>query len=188
MPIDIPMRFEAEPLLWVVEEVYSEAECRAFIDFIEASSPALASNNPQYRDQDRVMRDDPQAASELFCRLRPHLPERMGALTVLGLNERLRFYRYRSGQRFSPHMDHWYRPSDRQITLHTVLVYFNDDFEGGETRFVEQLERVVRPRRGLVAIFQHKIRHEGCEVRRGKKYAMRTDVIYEAPDTIGSTG
>ncbi len=69
-----------------------------------------------------------------------------------------------------------------------VLVYFNDDFEGGETRFVKQLDRVVRPRRGLVAIFQHKIRHEGCEVRRGKKYAMRTDVIYQAPDTIGSTG
>jgi hypothetical protein len=85
-------------------------------------------------------------------------------------------------------MDHWYRPNDRQITLHTVLVYLNDDFEGGETRFVQQLERVVRPQRGLVAIFQHKIRHEGCEVRRGNKYAMRTDVVYQAPEVIRNTG
>lgn len=182
------MGFEAGRLLWTVEDVYSAEECREFVDFIESSSPTLSTNNPMYRDQDRVMRDDPQTASELFRRLRSHLPQRMGSLTLLGLNERLRFYRYRRGQRFSPHMDHWYQPNERQITLHTVLVYFNDDFEGGETRFQEQLESVVRPRPGLAAVFQHKIRHEGCEIRRGTKYAMRTDVIYEAPDAIKSTG
>lgn len=65
-----------------------------------------------------------------------------------------------------------------------MLVYFNDDFEGGETRFIEHLEDVVIPRRGLVALFQHKIRHEGCAVRRGTWYAMRTDAIYEADERI----
>ena len=49
---------------------------------------------------------------------------------------------------------------------------------GGETRFQEQLEETVVPRAGRVAIFQHKLRHEGCEVTRGIKYAMRTDVVY----------
>ena len=73
-------------------------------------------------------------------------------------------YRYRTGQKFEPHMDHWYRPSESQITLHTVLVYFNDDFEGGETRFQEQIEQTIIPKSGMVAIFQHKIRHEGCPV------------------------
>lgn len=72
----------------------------------------------------------------------------------------------------------WYRPDDAHVTLHTVLVYFNDDFTGGETRFMEQVETTVVPRPGRVAIFQHKLRHEGCEVASGTKYAMRTDVIY----------
>ena len=71
-------------------------------------------------------------------------------------------------------MDHWYRPSSFQITLHTVLVYFNDDFEGGETRFSEQLDRVITPQRGMVAIFQHKLRHEGCAVRSGMKSGRPT--------------
>jgi prolyl 4-hydroxylase len=106
----------------------------------------------------------------------------------VGLNDRLRMYRYRSGQRFAPHMDHWYRPNERQVTLLTVLVYFNDDFEGGETRFLEQLDRVVVPQRGRAAIFQHKVRHEGCEVRSGTKYAMRSDAIYEAPEPIERVG
>jgi hypothetical protein len=85
-------------------------------------------------------------------------------------------------------MDHWYRPNDRQITLHTVLVYFNDDFEGGETAFHEQFDRLVSPKPGMVAIFQHKLRHEGRAVLRGTKYAMRSDVIYEADDIIGRAG
>lgn len=188
MPLDIPMRFETEPLLWRVDAVFTPSECAAFIDFIERSSPALATNNPLYRNQDRVMLDDPAAAADLLRRLRPHLQENVGTLRLVGINERLRFYRYRPGQRFEPHMDHWYQPNERQITLHTLLVYFNDDFEGGETRFHEQVEDVVRPRPGLAIIFQHKLRHEGCEVRRGTKYAMRSDVVYESDQPIGRKG
>jgi hypothetical protein len=36
----------------------------------------------------------------------------------------------------------------------------------------------------MAASFQHKIRHEGCRVRRGVKYAMRSDVIYEGLESI----
>ena len=176
--LTVPMRFEDEKLLWSVDDVYSPEECARFVNLIEASSPELATNNALYRDQDRVIRDDAAIATELFRRLRAHLPERMGDLHLLGLNERLRFYRYKPGQRFPPHMDHWYRPSETRITLHTVLVYFNDDFEGGETRFQEQLGETIVPSAGRVAIFQHKLRHEGCEVTRGIKYAMRTDTIF----------
>ncbi len=179
MTIEVPIRFESEPLLWVVDDIYSVEECRKFIQFIERSSPKLATNNPLYRNQDRVIIDDFNKSQELFKRLRSHLPEKMGQLILIGLNERLRFYRYQVGQSFSPHMDHWYRPNDHQITLHTVLVYFNDDFEGGETIFQEQLDQIVVPKPGRVAIFQHKIRHEGSEVRKGIKYAMRTEVIYQ---------
>ena len=188
MPIDIPTRFEKEPLLLSVPDVYSAEECQRFISLIESGAPSLATNNPLYRDQDRVIRDDPQVAAELLSRLRPHLPVVMGPLRLVGLNDRLRMYRYRPGQRFEPHTDHWYQPSSNRITLYTVLVYFNDDFEGGETRFQEQLDETIVPRRGLTAIFQHKIRHEGCPVRRGTKYAMRSDVLYETDDAIRTPG
>jgi Rps23 Pro-64 3,4-dihydroxylase Tpa1-like proline 4-hydroxylase len=180
----VPMRFADAPLLWVVEDVYSPTECAELVRCIEQWSPRIATNNPIYRDQDRVIRDDPSFAADLFARLRPHLPASIGPLSIVGLNERLRFYRYQAGQQFAPHMDHWYQPDHRHITLLTVLTYFNDDFRGGETRFMEQLERTVTPRPGLVAIFQHKIRHEGRAVTAGRKYAMRTDVMYASPSPI----
>lgn len=183
----VPMRFPDVPLLWTVHRVFNAAECRERIRRIEAWGPELATNNPMYRDQDRVMRDDPTESARLLDRLRPHLPERIGELRLHSMNVRLRYYRYTPGQRFAAHMDHWYQPNDRQITLLTTLTYFNGGLEGGETRFTEQVDAVVEPEAGLCAIFQHKIRHEGRPVVRGTKYAMRADVIYEAPSPIELT-
>lgn len=188
MAIDIPMRFADAAQLWTITDVYSANECAEFIAGIEQVGAGLATNNPIYRDQDRVVVDDEAVAEDLFRRLRPQLPESMGSLRLVGLNPRLRMYRYAAGQRFAPHTDHWYCPSDRQITLHSVLVYFNDDFAGGETRFSEPLEQTIVPRRGAALVFQHKLRHEGCEVRGGRKYAMRTDVIYAADQTLRLPG
>jgi prolyl 4-hydroxylase len=186
VPIPLPFRFDAHPLLWTVPNIYSPAECRDIIQKIDAAAPTLATNNPLHRNQDRVMVDDHEAADDLFSRLEPHLPKAIEQFRLIGLNERLRYYRYAPGQEFIEHMDHWYRPSPNRITLHTVLVYFNGDFTGGETRFSEQLDRVVIPEAGLVAIFQHKVRHEGCRVTSGVKYAMRTELLFEAPGEIGS--
>jgi hypothetical protein len=49
-----------------------------------------------FRDQDRVIRDDPEMSADLFRRLPPHIPSRMGNFVLVGLNERPRMYRYRS--------------------------------------------------------------------------------------------
>lgn len=182
LSLRIPFRFDSVALLWVVENIYSAEECSDFISLIERKKPNLATNNPIYRDQDRVIIDDVETANKLFERLKPHLPETMGDFKLQRLNEKLRFYRYKPGQKFAPHMDHWYQPNDFEITLLTVLTYLNSDFTGGETRFMEQIKAVVQPKQGSVAIFQHKIRHEGCEVIRGTKYAFRTDVIYRIGD------
>ena len=178
-PLNVDFRYESTPLLWQLENIYSVLECQQFIQKIEAQAPQLATNNPLYRNQDRVMIDDPKTSQDLFNRIKDSLPETMGEFKLYKLNERLRFYRYTKGQRFAPHMDHWYQASDSEISLLTVLVYFNSDFKGGETRFMEQFEKIVEPEAGKVAIFQHKIRHEGCEVLQGTKYALRTDVMYQ---------
>jgi hypothetical protein len=60
------MRFADTPLLWTAPDVYSPAECQRIVGEIDRANPSLATNNPTYRDQDRVMRDDPSAGAELF--------------------------------------------------------------------------------------------------------------------------
>ena len=39
---------------------------------------------------------------------------------------------------------------------------------------------------GMVLVFDHAIMHEGSELKKGRKYSMRTDVMYSA-ETIPKT-
>jgi hypothetical protein len=56
------------------------------------------------------------------------------------------------------------------------MVYLNDDFEGGTTDFRDG--DVIAPKRGMALLFEHRLIHQGAPVTRGKKYVMRTDVMY----------
>jgi hypothetical protein len=61
------------------------------------------------------------------------------------------------------------------------MVYLNADFSGGETKFYNEdreLHVTVRPERGMALGFVHSQLHEGAPVVRGRKYVLRTDVMY----------
>jgi hypothetical protein len=45
MTIEVPMRFESEPLLWIVNDVYSQQECANFIKFIRHLHNTIKSTN-----------------------------------------------------------------------------------------------------------------------------------------------
>jgi hypothetical protein len=55
------------------------------------------------------------------------------------------------------------------------MVYLNDDFTGGETRFTQG---VVKPAKGMALVFVHQLFHQGDVVTSGRKYVVRTDVMY----------
>jgi hypothetical protein len=57
------------------------------------------------------------------------------------------------------------------------MVYLNEGFGGGTTRF-HDFDIDVRPRTGHALLFQHRLLHEGCEVASGTKYVLRSDVMY----------
>ncbi|HEU4538934.1 MAG TPA: 2OG-Fe(II) oxygenase, partial [Polyangiaceae bacterium] len=124
----------------------------------------------------RVMVDDGARAAELWARVSRAVPARLRGWRAVGLNERFRFYRYEAGQCFRWHRDGAFeRPSGERSRL-TLMVYLNDDFEGGETEFEGGLR--VRPRRGAALVFVHPVRHQGAAVVRGRKYVLRSDVMF----------
>lgn len=68
----------------------------------------------------------------------------------------------------------------------TFMVYLNDDFEGGATSFsqvdygVPSIGDMLRitPVKGMALLSQHPILHRGDAVTAGRKYVLRTDVMY----------
>ncbi len=172
----------------LLDDVLTSQECETLMKRIDALSPAVAPittargfvMDPEIRNNERVIFDDPALAAEVFSRLKPALPAQLEDVegVPVGLNERFRGYRYSPGQRFAPHFDGSFIRSPRERSELTVLLYLNDGFLGGATHFLDLEERVV-PKRGQALLFEHYILHEGCAVDEGRKYVLRTDVMYQ---------
>ncbi|WP_257166722.1 2OG-Fe(II) oxygenase [Bradyrhizobium sp. SRS-191] len=139
-----------------------------------------------YRNNDRVLLDDPERAQALYDRLAHHLaPSFQHRWTPVGLNERLRLYRYDVGQKFEWHRDGHFERDNGERSQLTFMVYLNDGFEGGGTSFCDDTGLMpdgplrITPEQGMALLFHHPIMHRGDPVTHGRKYVLRTDVMYQ---------
>jgi prolyl 4-hydroxylase len=162
----------------------SPAECEALIADVErrgfTEAPITTSRgfvmDPEIRNNTRVIVDDQDLATRIWRRLKGHANERVDKVWhVVGLNERFRFYRYDPGQAFRWHHDGAFIRHDNERSFLTFMIYLNDGFEGGATEFPDT---AVQPATGLALVFAHHLAHQGAEVARGRKYVLRSDVMY----------
>ncbi|QDE89190.1 2OG-Fe(II) oxygenase [Myxococcus xanthus] len=177
------------PLVIVLGDLLSAEECAALIERIEAEGPTAAPittsagfvMRPDIRNNSRVMFDDVLLAQTLFERAAPHVPHRLEhEWTLCGANERLRCYRYDVGEYFAPHFDGAFVRTRDERSLLTFMVYLNECPGGGATNFLS-LGHSVTPRTGSALLFNHRLLHEGATVTQGRKYALRTDLMYRRP-------
>jgi predicted 2-oxoglutarate/Fe(II)-dependent dioxygenase YbiX len=177
----------------------SAAECDDYIRLGEATgfeeAPITTSRGmmmmKDVRNNDRVMIDDPARALALYQRLSDDLaPRFQRAWTPVAFNERLRLYRYDIGQQFDWHRDGYFQRPNGERSFFTFMVYLNDDFDGGATSFSDDgfgfpggMLRIT-PAKGMGLLFHHPILHRGDPVTTGRKYVLRTDVMYRRVETV----
>ncbi|UJR30379.1 hypothetical protein I4U23_017914 [Adineta vaga] len=190
--IILPNTRDSNKLTFILMNVFTYDECIEWIKLTEnrGYSPALVNIGVQeilmtdVRNNDRCIIDDENMAQQLFERIKSYLPETWNDYKLVGLNERLRFLRYDPGQKFETHMDGSYQRQDGsgETSFITIQLYLNEGFIGGETTFVHDYDssKNVRciPRTGMVLVFEHRLMHEGSRLRKGRKYTLRTDVMY----------
>ena len=188
----------------VIPHFLSPEQCQALIDRGESQGFHAASSDypPSYRNNERLVMDDPVFAAQLTQRLRRELPDGLlaqqedgVAWRMTGVNERLRWCRYRAGQAFHIHQDgvHHRGPALRSRLTFMVYLTDGDAFEGGDTLFFAggphttppgephpPVVARVRPRRGSLILFDHRIWHAGEAVTRGVKHIVRSDLMFEA--------
>lgn len=169
--------------IFTIPDLLSESECQRWVERSEASGfePALVAGTLEQvrrddiRNNDRLLLDDSALANDLWQRVAHLIPTVASGWKPVGLNERMRVYRYDPGQRFKWHSDGRYcRPNGEQSQL-TFMVYLNEGFTGGETLFRDAR---IAPRRGMALLFCHWLKHMGDEVREGRKYVLRSDVMF----------
>ncbi|KAJ3115197.1 hypothetical protein HDU96_001043 [Phlyctochytrium bullatum] len=130
----------------------------------------------------------------------PHMVGRSwkmeGRWRATGLNEVWRLARYDPGGHFGPHRDGFLQLDVNHRSFKTLMFYLNDDFDGGPTNFLadqgihrDENGRIrgkdgtilaqVHPEPGLVLVFNHALLHEGGTVVSGRKYILRSEIMYE---------
>jgi len=83
------------------------------------------------------------------------------------------FYRmHADSEHFDDAADRWYKVWDRDVSL---LLYINDDYEGGEVLF-KLFNYRFRPGKGDLVVFpsDHRYMHAACPVKAGTRYAIVT--------------
>ena len=61
-----------------------------------------------------------------------------------------------------------------------MLIYLNDDYEGGNTKFLfdDSNEISIIPKIGLICLMDQNILHEVPNIINGVKYVIRTELMY----------
>jgi predicted 2-oxoglutarate/Fe(II)-dependent dioxygenase YbiX len=167
----------------IIKDFFTASECEEFIQKSETIGYEQAKinirgrqvTNTSVRNNERVLYKDYDMADQLWTSVEPFVEKRFQHATPIGLNEMFRFYKYSPGQRFKSHIDGSYVRNEKEASLYTFMVYLNDDFKGGTTKFHEA---IITPKKGDALIFLHRLRHEGAVLTSGTKYILRTDIMY----------
>ncbi|OZG74548.1 iron-regulated protein [Hahella sp. CCB-MM4] len=175
--------------IFAIKEFLAVEECDYYIGLsnrVGYEEAAIQTANGQQifkaiRNNDRVILDDEGLAQRLFEKAEPCLSD-LEEWSLLGFNERLRFYRYTPGQYFKWHKDGFYCRNEDETSQLSFLIYLNDDYEGGEIDF--RWEK-IKPEKGMALVFPHLLMHQGAPVESGVKYVLRTDVMFRRIEVSG---
>ena len=143
------------------------------------------------------MIDSDQIVEEVFSRIRHLLPDPSQILQLKpetqrwrldSINRRLRFLRYDEGGFFDKHCDGHFKDETEEgvprRSFVTIQIYLNDggglDFTGGGTSFWSSSGSscTCTPEAGKVLLFSHPHLHSGDLLEGGRKYAIRSDIMY----------
>jgi len=206
----------------IIRQFLSNEECfqlikRAEADGFKPSPYSGGGHGRTGREDARTNKftviSDQNFANELWKRVKSFVPKDLSWLesnyfsskggiewNPCGVVERLRFYKYEQGDSYPEHMDGTYKrtvvkngETFIQQSFLTLLLYLNDDFDGGETRFFPSKQHcrflrdvenkiptvIVKPERGAALLNIHNILHEATAVDNSIKYVIRTDILFQ---------
>lgn len=103
-------------------------------------------------------------------------------IDTLGPNKLIMVSKYQKGENFGLHTDTglYYNIEDQTKTRYTLLIYLNDDFDGGKTIFYTdnfEISKTISPKKGSCLLFDIDLWHEGKEVLNGTKYWIGIEII-----------
>lgn len=210
-----------------IQNILAKAQSRGWKESPVSGGGHGRTGNEEPRTSKFCVLYDENISTKLYERVTSYIPDDLSFMqdnvyfnsaskgsewTKSHVFSKLRLYKYNEGDAFPEHLDYKVQrkivkmDKDRkefrryvQQSFLTLLVYLNDDFEGGETgywpdqtgircRFLNKDEKLhskkehqikIVPTKGTGVIQDQNILHEGIPPIKGTKYILRTDIIHE---------
>lgn len=196
---------------YLINNLLTKSECEKYIQQsseIGYKSKHSKRSGPPIRTNSRVLYEATEKEAEILSdRLRTFVSKIDTSSIGRGwkipseqklVNYKWRFNRYRGDEVFHPHFDsgHDFSPSLR--TVFSLIIYLNDDFEGGETCFFpgghsrenmftkdkDKKEVQIKPSQGSALLFFHygelnPLHYAKKVIGDGTKYIIRADLTME---------
>ncbi len=167
------------------ERFWNNQICNDIIEDLESMDifpKELSNNNTDYileknlvsRNQHRIIYESKELADEIWLKLVTIPDFRINIELASSINPSFRFYKYYPSQNFVVHTDAPVVINKNQRSFHSLLIYLNDNYEGGSTKF-DGFESI--PIQGKIIFFNHTLKHSGAKILSGVKYILRTDII-----------
>ena len=165
---------------YTIDDVFDDYEINMILDKSKdklKKSQTVGSEQPSVRKSESVFLPRDKDTAELTSKI----------ARLVGVEDRtcelIQVVKYRPGDYYKPHQDTCCfetcrGKSDVDKRTKTVIVYLNDDFQGGETCF-PNIDTCIEPKRGRALVFDtydmlnrctRKSLHEGRPIRDGIKY------------------
>jgi hypothetical protein len=196
----------------IIENLLSNDECQEILDktanlYTNLKMEYLTSD----RSAERFLNMNKSMATCIYDRIKHIVEEEHekkhlkpygfgtdGKWMPTGINQCFRHSKYESPSiGFTFHRDSCYVENLNLRSVLSLVIYLNDDFDGGETLFVKSnAERKIgqivseeltegyeilykfKPRRGHAILFNHDIIHSGMPIHVGIKYIIRSDILF----------
>lgn len=173
------------------------AEAGSYVSSAEATgfkgSDVAREFPSEVRNNSRLVHFSDELSASLWHRLAPHLAHRdiylmqpmgydaEGRWKPVGVNPCFRIARYQTGEHFAAHRDGMYVNDQGECSIYSIILYLNDDYEGGHLELPEH--NVFRPRAGSAVLLPHDMLHTATEVLDGSKYVVRSELMFRCVES-----
>lgn len=177
--------------LFTIDNFLSQDQCKILIDLIDQDAVRSVTASDTPGEFSKVVENRTSFSAILEESKHPLVTEVNDKMSdILNISktrtEALQGQRYEVGQQFKDHFD-WFEGSNMKQyvgkqgnRLYTLMVYLNEDLEGGETEF-QKINIKFKPKTGMAVIWKN-LNHDGSgnrfalhagrPVTKGKKYIL----------------
>ncbi len=167
------------PGIFIVTKLMEKTECEELVKRIEAGGFKKARQYDEGRHNKETFIVDEMLTENIVGRLKGFRFSCGNELfRVVQITRPLEFYKYDASDFIKVHSDAPREVVPGKKSSHTLVIYLNDDMEGGET-FFPKFDVKITPGSGNGLLFKQEHDHAGSLVNKGSKYILRCACLTE---------